>query len=346
MKIKRHGSAQVLGNRELMECPVAGNAARCADTLKRADRRLTEAIHLSEKSALLRSAGLRRGRPARFWKNGDCGKCQLPECRQPQPGAAWGYRPKTLTAGGERCTLRNIPHNWYKHCDLSFLALCCWGTRERVAAAPKARSCISGGDQHGGAGTRGRANGAKQKLRRPQGAGIQSEAVPNTSGRERSICMCGSNDDFRPRWKSTQAERHALSRERACRFRPRGYQAERDTRTSSAGEGPCSDTRTTCRHVRSDSRPMRPRSIASRLALTSALITSRVGSRISTVDGQLRSVPRRQQRHENSRTSSRSQTPATALRLLLLKHVRNWSYDTLEREVRANLAYRNFLTCS
>lgn len=31
-----------------------------------------------------------------------------------------------------------------------------------------------------------------------------------------------------------------------------------------------------------------------------------------------------------------------ALRLLLLKHVRNWSYDTLEREVRANLAYRDF----
>jgi IS5 family transposase len=30
------------------------------------------------------------------------------------------------------------------------------------------------------------------------------------------------------------------------------------------------------------------------------------------------------------------------LRLLLLKHVRNWSYDTLEREVRMNLAYRDF----
>jgi IS5 family transposase len=28
--------------------------------------------------------------------------------------------------------------------------------------------------------------------------------------------------------------------------------------------------------------------------------------------------------------------------LLLLKHVRNWSYDILEREVRANLAYRDF----
>lgn len=49
------------------------------------------------------------------------------------------------------------------------------------------------------------------------------------------------------------------------------------------------------------------------------------------------------ERHENSRTRGRSQTPAEmALRLLLLKHVRNWSYDALEREVRANLAYRDF----
>jgi IS5 family transposase len=30
------------------------------------------------------------------------------------------------------------------------------------------------------------------------------------------------------------------------------------------------------------------------------------------------------------------------LRLLLLKHVRNWSFDTLEREVKMNLAYRDF----
>jgi IS5 family transposase len=37
------------------------------------------------------------------------------------------------------------------------------------------------------------------------------------------------------------------------------------------------------------------------------------------------------------------QTPAeVVLRLLLLKHVRNWSYDVLEREVRANLVYRAF----
>jgi IS5 family transposase len=30
------------------------------------------------------------------------------------------------------------------------------------------------------------------------------------------------------------------------------------------------------------------------------------------------------------------------LRLLILKHIRNWSYDVLEREVRANLVYREF----
>jgi IS5 family transposase len=30
------------------------------------------------------------------------------------------------------------------------------------------------------------------------------------------------------------------------------------------------------------------------------------------------------------------------LRVLILKHVRNWSYETLEREVRANVVYRSF----
>ena len=30
------------------------------------------------------------------------------------------------------------------------------------------------------------------------------------------------------------------------------------------------------------------------------------------------------------------------LRLLILKHIRNWSYGVLEREVRANLVYRDF----
>src|SRR5881628_3047022 len=45
-------------------------------------------------------------------------------------------------------------------------------------------------------------------------------------------------------------------------------------------------------------------------------------------------------RYQNSSTRGRSQTPAElVLRLLLLKHIRDWSYDILEREVRANLAY-------
>jgi IS5 family transposase len=49
------------------------------------------------------------------------------------------------------------------------------------------------------------------------------------------------------------------------------------------------------------------------------------------------------ERHQHSSTRGRSQTPAEmALRLLLLKHVRNWSFDTLEREVKMNLAYRDF----
>jgi IS5 family transposase len=44
-----------------------------------------------------------------------------------------------------------------------------------------------------------------------------------------------------------------------------------------------------------------------------------------------------------SRTRGRRQTPAeVVLRLLILKHVRNWSYESLEREVRANLVYRTF----
>ena len=49
------------------------------------------------------------------------------------------------------------------------------------------------------------------------------------------------------------------------------------------------------------------------------------------------------ERHAHSRTRGRLQTPAeVVLRLLILKHVRNWSYQTLEREVRANLVYRSF----
>jgi IS5 family transposase len=48
-------------------------------------------------------------------------------------------------------------------------------------------------------------------------------------------------------------------------------------------------------------------------------------------------------RAPHSRTRGRLGTPAeVVLRLLLLKHMRNWSYAVLEREVRANLVYRQF----
>jgi IS5 family transposase len=48
-------------------------------------------------------------------------------------------------------------------------------------------------------------------------------------------------------------------------------------------------------------------------------------------------------RYAQSRVRGRQQTPAeVALRMLILKHVRNWSYEILEREVRANVVYRSF----
>lgn len=47
-------------------------------------------------------------------------------------------------------------------------------------------------------------------------------------------------------------------------------------------------------------------------------------------------------RHPNSRLGRPGAPAEVALRLLLLKHVRNWSYEVLEREVRANLVYRDF----
>jgi len=48
-------------------------------------------------------------------------------------------------------------------------------------------------------------------------------------------------------------------------------------------------------------------------------------------------------RHAMSRTRGRRGFSAeVVLRLLILKHARNWSYEVLEREVRANLVYRNF----
>ncbi len=48
-------------------------------------------------------------------------------------------------------------------------------------------------------------------------------------------------------------------------------------------------------------------------------------------------------RWTNSRTRGRKGTPVdVVVRLLVLKHMRNWSYAVLEREVRANLVYRQF----
>ena len=48
-------------------------------------------------------------------------------------------------------------------------------------------------------------------------------------------------------------------------------------------------------------------------------------------------------RRPKSRSRGRQGTPAeVVLRLLILKHIRNWSYQVLEREVRANLVYHNF----
>jgi transposase-like protein DUF772 len=48
-------------------------------------------------------------------------------------------------------------------------------------------------------------------------------------------------------------------------------------------------------------------------------------------------------RRPQSRTRGRLGTPAeVVIRLLLLKHIRNWSYEVVEREVRANLVYRDF----
>ena len=48
-------------------------------------------------------------------------------------------------------------------------------------------------------------------------------------------------------------------------------------------------------------------------------------------------------RWPQSRTRGRPATPAeVVLRMLLLKHMCNWSYRALEREIRANLVYRQF----
>ena len=50
-----------------------------------------------------------------------------------------------------------------------------------------------------------------------------------------------------------------------------------------------------------------------------------------------------EKRHPHSRTRGRLGTPAeVVLRLMALKHLRNWSYQGLEREVRGNVVYREF----
>jgi len=48
-------------------------------------------------------------------------------------------------------------------------------------------------------------------------------------------------------------------------------------------------------------------------------------------------------RCKKSKTRGRKATPVeVVLRMMLLKHVRNWSFEVLSREVRANLVYRDF----
>ena len=48
-------------------------------------------------------------------------------------------------------------------------------------------------------------------------------------------------------------------------------------------------------------------------------------------------------RYKKSKTRGRPATSAeVVLRMMLLKHVRDWSYEDLTREVRANLVYREF----
>jgi IS5 family transposase len=50
-----------------------------------------------------------------------------------------------------------------------------------------------------------------------------------------------------------------------------------------------------------------------------------------------------ERRHPQSGTRGRKGTPAeVVLRLLVLKHLKDWSYETLEKEVRPNLVYRQF----
>ena len=45
---------------------------------------------------------------------------------------------------------------------------------------------------------------------------------------------------------------------------------------------------------------------------------------------------------QQSRARSQGPPVDVVLRLLVLKHLRNWSYGVLEREVRSNLVYHQF----
>jgi IS5 family transposase len=62
-------------------------------------------------------------------------------------------------------------------------------------------------------------------------------------------------------------------------------------------------------------------------------------------DDALRSIIQQElaKRYKKSKTRGRKATPVeVVLRMLLLKHVRDWSFEVLSREVRANLVYREF----
>ena len=52
----------------------------------------------------------------------------------------------------------------------------------------------------------------------------------------------------------------------------------------------------------------------------------------------MRSMTRKERGIRRAALAGRQQTAdARELRMLVLKHVRNWSYEILEREVRANV---------
>jgi IS5 family transposase len=58
---------------------------------------------------------------------------------------------------------------------------------------------------------------------------------------------------------------------------------------------------------------------------------------VETVLGALR------RRRKRSATCGRQGTPAeVVLRMLVLRHIKDWTFDQLKREVRGNIAYRAF----